>query len=132
DLVPEGATAAAEADPRVAALKASAALVRAVDAAVKHYEQPPARGTMVETPWADIPVSAALWAEAFAAAEPGTPHNEAREQVWDALLDIVLDQVDEEEVPPHLLRRVLLQDQQLAGTFARAWPVLDPLGIVAD
>ena len=44
DLVPEGATAAIEADPVVARLKSSAALVKAIEPAVRHHEQPPTRG----------------------------------------------------------------------------------------
>ena len=87
DLVPEGAAAAAEADPEVARLKSSADMVRAIEPAVRLYEEPPTEGMEVETPWADIWLSADDWAEAFDAPEPGTPHNEARDQVWEELLD---------------------------------------------
>jgi DNA helicase IV len=136
DLVAEGAAAAAETEPDVAILKSSARLVKAIEAAVRFYEQPPTAGMTIETPWSDIPLSAVEWAEAFEAAEPGTPHNEAREQVWEALLDIVIDrfygEMDEEEVPPHLLRRSLLQNEELTGAFAKAWPLLDPVGVVGD
>jgi hypothetical protein len=132
DLVPEGATAGIEADPDVAALKSSASLVTAIETAVRFYEQPPTTGTTVETPWSDVWLSAAEWAEAFEAAEPGTPHNHARDQVWEALLEIVTDQFDDEEVAPHLLRRFLLQNEELTSTFAKAWPLLDPVGVVAD
>ena len=41
DLVPEGATAAVETDPEVARLKSSADLVKAIEPAVRFYEQPP-------------------------------------------------------------------------------------------
>ncbi|MCU1599717.1 MAG: family ATPase, partial [Frankiales bacterium] len=41
DLVAEGSTAVPETDPEVARLKASAALVGAVEAAVRFYEEPP-------------------------------------------------------------------------------------------
>ena len=44
DLVPEGAAAAAEADPEVARLKSSADLVAAIEAAVRFYEEPPSEG----------------------------------------------------------------------------------------
>ena len=50
----------------------------------------------VETPWADIWLSADDWAEAFEAPDPGTPHNEARDQVWEELLTILVDKVDDE------------------------------------
>ena len=91
DLVAEGAAAAVETDPEVARLKSSADMVKAIEPAVRLYEEPPTKGLMVETDWADIWVSAADWAEAFEAPDPGTPHNEAREQVREALLAILID-----------------------------------------
>ncbi|MFC0681479.1 RNA polymerase recycling motor ATPase HelR [Lysobacter korlensis] len=132
DLVIEGAEAVSELDPEVARLKSSADLVTAVESAVGYYEKPPSKGMTVETPWTDIWLSAAEWAEAFDAAEPGSPHNDSRDRVWEALLDILMDQVDEDDAPPHLLRRSLLQNEQLTTTFAKAWPLLDPAGVVAD
>lgn len=132
DLVVEGAGAATEADQRVAELKSSGELVRAVEAAVRYYERPPTRAMTVETPWADIRLGAGEWAEAFDAADPATTHNDARDQVWEALLEILIDQFDEEEVPTNLLRRALLQNEQLTSTFAKHWPLLDPLGVVGD
>src|SRR3954449_823236 len=65
DLVPEGAAAAPETDPEVARLKSSADLVAAIETAVRFYEEPPATGTTVETPWTDVWLSADDWAEAF-------------------------------------------------------------------
>src|SRR5690348_11351148 len=97
DLLPEGAGAAAEPDPEVARLKASADLVAAIEAAVRFYEEPPGRGTTVTTPWAEVRMSPADWAEAFEAPDPGTPHNEAREQVWEALVSILVDKHDRED-----------------------------------
>src|SRR5207244_9184535 len=73
DLVTEGATAGIETDPDVALLKSSADLVKAIETAVRFYEEPPAKGMTVETPWSEIRLSADDWAEAFEAGEPGTP-----------------------------------------------------------
>ena len=131
DLVPEGAAAPVEADPVVARLKSSARLVTAVEAAVAYYEEPPTAGMTVETPWSDVWLDADDWAEAFEAPEPGTPHNEAREEVWEALLTILADQHDG-DVPEALFRRSLQQHRQLHATFNRAWPLLDPAKVVAD
>ena len=97
DLVAEGSAAAAETDPEVARLKSSAEMVKAIEPAVRLYEEPPTKGLMVETDWADLWISAADWAEAFESPDPGTPHNEAREQVRDELLDILIDRFDEED-----------------------------------
>src|SRR4249920_3831238 len=49
DLVAEGAAAAIETDPEVARLKASADLVRAIEMAVRLYEEPPTKGMTVTT-----------------------------------------------------------------------------------
>jgi DNA helicase IV len=132
DLVVEGATALVETDPAAARLKSSGDLVNAIESAVRRYETPPAEGMSVGTPWADVWLSAAEWAEAFDSAEVGTPHNDARDQVWEALLDILIDQFDDEEVPSAQVRRSLVRNEDLASAFARAWPLLDPVGIVAD
>jgi DNA helicase IV len=131
DLVAEGAAALPEPEPTTAQLKSSLRLADAVEAAVRYYERPPTDGMTVETQWADVWLDADDWAESFDAAEPGTPHNEARDQVWEQLVEILIDRHDE-EVPTALLRRSLSQNRELRDAFARAWPLLDPLGVVAD
>jgi DNA helicase IV len=132
DLTPEGATAAVETDPEVARLKSSARMVEAVDPAVAFSERPPTEGMLVETEWADLWLSTADWAEAFGAPDPGTPHNEARDQIWDTLLDLLVDTHDDEDVPPELLRRSLARNAELVRTFGRAWPVLEATDLVGD
>src|SRR3954466_13243723 len=83
DLVPQGPAAGIEADPGVARLKSAADLVAAIETPVRFYEEAPATRTTVETPWSDLRLTADDWAEAFEAPDPGTPHNEARDQIWD-------------------------------------------------
>ena len=131
DLVAEGAAAGLETDPDVARLKSSADLVGAIETAVRFYEEPPPTGMAVETPWSEIRLGAEDWAEAFEAAEPGTPHNEAREQVWQELLTILTDKYDG-DASPDLLRRSLRQNRELLTTFNRAWPLLDAADVVGD
>ncbi|WP_399932626.1 RNA polymerase recycling motor ATPase HelR [Streptomyces kanamyceticus] len=131
DLVTEGATATVESDPHVARLKASADMVRAIEPAVALYEEPPTEGMTVSSHWSDIWLSAEDWAAAFDAVEPGTPHNEARDQIREELLTILMDK-DDSDAPPHLLRRSLLQDRELTRTLNRAWPMLEASDIVGD
>jgi DNA helicase IV len=132
DLVAEGAAAAIEADPKVAHLKSSADLVKAVETAVRFYEEPPTKGMVVETHWSDIWLGADEWAEACEAPDPGTPHNEARDQVWEELLTILMDKHDDDDVSPDLLRRSLLQNKELLTTFNRAWPLIEATDLVGD
>ncbi|WP_197701841.1 RNA polymerase recycling motor ATPase HelR [Micromonospora echinospora] len=131
DLVAEGATAAIETDPDVALLKSSANLVRAIEAAVRFYEEPPTKGMTVTTDWSDVRLSADDWAEAFDAPDPGTPHNEAREQIWEELLTILIDKHDGDE-PADQLRRSLLRNTELRTAFNRAWPLLEAAEVVGD
>lgn len=132
DLVPDAATAI-EADPEVARLKASVAMVTAIEPAVRLYEEPPTKPMTVETDWSDIWLSAADWAEAFEAAESGTPHNLACDQVWEELLTILMDKHgDDDEVPPELLRRSLQQNDELLEAFGKAWPLIDANDLVGD
>jgi len=131
DLVTEGATARTEPDPDVARLKATGDMVKAIEPAVRFYEEPPTKGMTVETDWSEIWLSADDWAEAFDAAEPGTPHNEARDQVWEELLSILVDKGDS-DVAPELLRKSLLQNRELVTTFGRAWPSVEAADLVGD
>jgi DNA helicase IV len=131
DLVAEGATATAETDPGVARLKASADLVKAIEPAVRFYESPPAGGMTVETPWSDLWLSADDWAEALGAADPGTPHNEAREVILEELVAILMDK-RAEDVPADLLRRSLLRSRDLRAALNRVWPLIDPADLVSD
>ncbi|WP_392543830.1 RNA polymerase recycling motor ATPase HelR [Oryzobacter telluris] len=160
DLVREGASAVEEADPEVARLKADARLVDAVEPAVGLYEQVPTETLEVSTPWGDARLRAQEWAEAFDAREPGTPHNEARDQVWEAVLGILVDQVaaqaedgwDDDEggggdpeaqdqfdaygITPEdghaTYRRAIAADPDLVDAFGRAWPLLEPTDLVGD
>ncbi|KHL11124.1 DNA helicase IV [Mumia flava] len=154
DLVPEGAEAGPELDPEVARLKASVDLVRAIEPAVGLYEEPPTRTLVVETPWSEARLTAADWAEAFDAPDPGTPHNEARDDVWEAVLDILVDQhhaaTDDEreddreagdmfdaygiagEDPDAQVREAFAASDELVDAFGRAWPLIEPTDLVGD
>jgi hypothetical protein len=132
DLVAEGAAAAIETDPNVALLKSSANLVKAIETAVRFYEDPPTEGMEVTTSWSEVWIDADDWAVAFDAPDPGTPHNEAREVIWDELLTIIFDKHDDEEAPQDLLRRSLRRDEELRTTLERAWPLIDATDLVGD
>ncbi|KRA25546.1 AAA family ATPase [Microbacterium sp. Root61] len=131
DLVPEGAAAVVEPDARVAQLKSTGAMVTAIEPAVALYEEPPTRRMVVATPWAEVVLTPDDWAEAFDAAEPGATHNDARDDVVEALLAILVD-LHDSDVPPALLRRSLLQNDDLMRTVNKAWPLLDPAQVVSD
>jgi hypothetical protein len=131
DLVAEGTAAGVEADPEVARLKSSADLVKAIEPAVRFYENPPASGMTVETPWSDIWLSAGEWAEAFDAPEPGTPHNEARDQILEELVAILTDKQDS-DFPVEEFRKSLLQNRELITALYRAWPLLEAADLVGD
>ncbi|MFF2660728.1 RNA polymerase recycling motor ATPase HelR [Kitasatospora sp. NPDC058032] len=133
DLVAEGADAAPEPDPEVARLKSSAAMVRAVEQAVRIYEEPPTEGMTVSTDWDDLWLSAEDWAEAFEAPDPGTPHNEAREEIWAELAELLLAKLDGgEEIPVETFLRSLRRDEELVAALHRAWPLLEAADLVGD
>ena len=131
DLVAEGATATLETDPDVVRLKSSAELVQAIEKGVRFYENPPTEGMTVQTHWSDVWLSAGDWAEAFDAPEPGTPHNEARDQIWAELLAILMDSRGD-DVPADLFRKSLLQNSELRTALNRAWPLLQAADLVGD
>ncbi|GAA4880570.1 RNA polymerase recycling motor ATPase HelR [Kitasatospora terrestris] len=136
DLVDEGAVATVERDPEVARLKASAELVKGIEAAVRIYEEPPTEGMEVSTYWGELWLSADDWARAFDAPAPGTPHNEARAQIWEEVVTLLRDklEVDEEEgeVPAALFRRSLRENRELVTTLNKAWPMIEATDLVGD
>jgi DNA helicase IV len=136
DFLPEGADAPQEHDLEVARLKASADMVRAIEPAVALYEEPPTQGMEVTTPWADVWLSPHDWVEAFESLEPGVPHNEGRDRVWEELVTILLDKHEsdetDEDVSEDLVRRAFAQNDGLVDAFARAWPLVDPTDLVGD
>ncbi|NYE94424.1 DNA helicase IV [Psychromicrobium silvestre] len=132
DLVPEGTSAMIEPDPEVARLKSSAELVKAIEPAVRFYEEPPRKGMIIETAYADIWLGVEEWTEAFESAAPGLAHNEARQEVWEELLNILADKPGTDDVPADLIRRVLAQNAELVDAFSKAWPLLDYTELVSD
>jgi DNA helicase IV len=132
DLVAEGATAVVEADPEVARLKSSADMVKAIEPAVRFYEEPPTEAMTVTVDWHDIRLTADDWAEAFTAPEPGTPHNEARDQIWEKLVSVLMERYDGDDLSPAQFRRALQQDKELVGTLNGAWPMLEAADLVGD
>ena len=135
DLVAEGATAAPEADPEVARLKSTADLVKAIEPAVRFYEEPPTEPMEVGTPYADLWLSPADWADAFDSPAPGTPHNEARDDVWEELLTLLADKYegdDEDGGSVDLVRASLARNRDLADAFDRAWPLIEATDLVGD
>ncbi len=68
--------------------------------------------------------------------EPGTPHNDGRDQAWEALVAILLDKLDrdpdDDEVSLAAFRRVLAQDDELTSAFGQAWPLISATDLVGD
>jgi hypothetical protein len=131
DLVPGGGAMPLESDAEVARLKSSAAMVHAIEPAVGLYEEPPTDGMEVETPYADLWLSADDWRDAFDSVA-GMPHNEARDDIWEEVVTILLDKYDGDDATPELLRRALNQHTELRSTLTKAWPLLEPTDLVGD
>ncbi|MGV9317188.1 RNA polymerase recycling motor ATPase HelR, partial [Streptomyces sp. NPDC003691] len=132
DLVAEGSAARPETDPETARLKSSADLVRAIETAVRFYEEPPTDELTVSTDWGNVRLTADDWAEAFEAPGPGAPHNEARETVRTELFSILFDKLGNEDVPESHFRKALRRDPKLTEALNRAWPLLEAADLVGD
>ncbi|WP_108717723.1 RNA polymerase recycling motor ATPase HelR [Miniimonas sp. S16] len=91
EMVPGAEAFPDEPEPDVAKLKADVRMVAAIEPAVAFYEEAPTEGMEIALPEGTVRVSPGDWAEAIASVEPGTPHNDARDRVWSALLEILAD-----------------------------------------
>ncbi|WP_067429464.1 RNA polymerase recycling motor ATPase HelR [Nocardioides jensenii] len=133
DLVADAEKFPDETDPEVARLKASAAMVHAIEPAVRLYEEPPKEGLEVDTQWADVWVNSSDWEEAFASVDSGTPHNEARDQIWEELLSILTDKHEtDDDVTEEMVRTSLARNAHLWEALTRAWPVIEAHDLVGD
>jgi hypothetical protein len=100
------------------------------------------------------------WVDAFDAPAPGAAHNESRDTVWEALVDILVEKLRHEvgdldddgglddrapgstddfdaygivgPDPTAKVRRALAADVELVEAFRRAWPLLEPTDLVGD
>lgn len=131
DLVAEGTHALDDTDPVAARLKEDLDVDAVIEAAVAFYEQPPTHDVTVETDWGTFVLTPNDWLEAFGAPDPGTPHNEARELIWDLLTTIVTDrcaaQGSREE-----FRQSLQLNEDLRDVLERSWTIVDAADLVAD
>lgn len=137
DLLPEGAEAQPEPDPEAAALKQSARWAEAVDAAVRFYEDAPTTGMEVDAGGASLWLSADDWTTAFAAPAPGTPHNEARDQVLDEIVTILADKhaedtPEDEQSDTEVVKNALRHHRDLLSALNTAWPLIEPTDLVRD
>lgn len=133
DLIAEGARALPEQDPAVARLKDSARMAEAIEPAIALYEEPPTETVVVSTDWDDVEATRADWAEAFGSVEPGLTHNEARAQVWETLVELLVDKHEEfDGVTDEMIVRSLRRNEDFVDIFSRAWPLIDPAELVGD
>ena len=136
DLVPEGAGALAAEDAEITALKGTAQMVAAIDAAVCFYEEPPRDAVSVETALGEFVVESFDWSEAFGAVGRGTPHNEGQREVLESLVEILVDRldIDDEDDDGELARArdELARSSELRSAVGKAWPILDPAEVVED
>lgn len=134
DLYPVGISPVVEPDPAVAALKSTAAMVEAIEPAVALYEEPPGHALDLETAWGTTRLRVRDWADAFAAVEPGTPHNEAHDQIWQVLAEILAPTLtgDDQEPTVDDVEADLRGNSEVAELLYKAWPLLEPDVLVAD
>ena len=91
DLVPEGATAPAETDPEVARLKSAWSSSTPSSPRSRLYEEPPEPGDGGHDTLGRRLALPRRLGGSLRAAGRHVPHNEARDDVWEALLAILLD-----------------------------------------
>ncbi|NHI17077.1 ATP-binding domain-containing protein [Microbacterium sp. CBS5P-1] len=127
-LVPEGESAVPEASDVARRVKGAGDLERAIANVVRRYERAPDEDVVIQASWADVDIEPEDWEQAISACEDGTPHNEARDAIWEELLESLAMRVG--EMPPHLARRELSSHPQLRAAFDAVWPVLDPPALV--
>ncbi len=119
-----------ESNPRITAIKSSMAMVDAVARAVKVFEQPPAGQVLIDCSWGEERISVAQWNTAVQTCDPGLGHNEAREQLFEILVEHLMSGVPDTAGSAELIRHELNHNTQLLGCLDEYWPVLDPQNLL--
>ena len=136
DLVPEGATAPDEADPEVARLKSSADMVTAIEPAVRLYEEPPTEGMEVDDPVGRrLARRRTTGPRRSSRSSPAPRTTRAATRSGRSCSRSSSDKHGSDEdtdVSEDLIRRALVQNDELVDAFGRAWPLIDPTDLVGD
>ncbi|NQD40955.1 RNA polymerase recycling motor ATPase HelR [Glutamicibacter halophytocola] len=119
-----------EPDQEVHRIKSSLAMLDTIKRAVLVFEEPPSADVLIDLAEAQATVTSHLWRDAAAMIDHDTPHNEARTQLREALIDQLLPQVASADDDEPLLRAELARSTALNGLLAEHWPVLDPLNLL--
>ncbi len=120
--------------PTPGQLKGDARWTAAIDSAIAFYESPPTSPISIDTPWADLTLMPADWAEAFASLPVSTAHNEALGLITQTLVDILVDQASDliSDDSQDSLRSFLSRSPLVRREVSRVWPILSAEDIVAD
>ena len=130
NIVSIGGDLPAEEDPEVRRIKSSTAMLSAVKRAVEVFESPPATEVLLDIGEFQATVTAQLWRDAVGMLEPETPHNEARIQLREALVDQLLPQLAGSDATAPQLRADAARSSALDALLNDCWPLLDPLKLL--
>lgn len=119
-----------QASEELAHIKGLAAMVRAVRNAVSVFEQPPSQSLSVETGWGRINVAASDFIAAHAMIDQHAPHNENRTPLKEALIELLIRRItnDERELPQ--VRQKLEVNVELNAWFDEHWPIIEPQNLL--
>ncbi|MGP9694806.1 hypothetical protein ACT3TZ_09350 [Brachybacterium sp. AOP25-B2-12] len=134
DLVPEGARAEPETDPRVRDLKEDPRMLEAVERAIAFSEDAPTSPHEVGPGTGPVPVRATDWTLAIDGVPEGTPHNLAPRLILAELAAIVVERLGDDEDAPgaDAVQAALARDEEVTASLRRDWPTLRAPQVVAD
>ena len=126
NIVSIGDDLPSEPDHEVHRIKSSLAMLDAVKRAVQVFEEPPSVDVQIDFGEAQATLTTQLWRTAVTMIGEATPHNEARIELRDALIDQLLPQALSGEDTKPLPRSEWERNPALNGLLDEHWPVLDP------
>lgn len=130
NIVSIGDDVPAEKDPEVHRIKSRAAMLSAVKRAVGVFEEPPATEVLLDLGEMQATVTPQLWRDAVGMIDRAIPHNEARSQLREALIDQLFPRVANSTGSELQLRANAARSAALGTLLNEYWPVLDPLKLL--
>lgn len=120
----------AETDPDIIRIKASTSMLNTVQRAVKVFQLPPNTSLEIQLTDGQVTLSPELWRNAVSMVDSATPHNEARVQLREALIELLLPHLASEASLHQTLRHELERNTDLAAHLNECWPLLDPMNLL--
>lgn len=120
----------AETDPELSQIKSTGSMLRTIKRAVQVFQEPPSTSLEIQLTDGTVSICVSLWRSAISMIDATAPHNEARGQLRNALLELILPRLTNDQSRKQSLHRELESSTDFNEYLNEFWPLLDPMNLL--